>query len=239
MVSIGNLRLGGIPRVAGVIVDGWNKAIVDRAVAEGADLLELRIDCFKSLKEERVLEAVTKIKKRGLPLIATIRKKEEGGKKSIDDKRRLQLFKKVIPLVDAVDIELGSSRILKDVIDLAHRMDKKVIVSYHNFKTTPGEKVLEGVVKRGKVVKGDIVKIATMARNRTDILRLLRITARYKNLITICVGRMGAISRVLFPLMGSLITYGSLGSATAPGQLSLVTIKEQLRLYYTGYRPRS
>jgi len=231
MLSIGNVKLGVGPRVAGVIVDGWDEGLLDTAIKEGADILELRIDHFRTLKKERLLEAIKGIRTRGLPLIATIRSREEGGKRAIDDEKRMDIFRKVIPLVDAVDIELGSKRILKEVIDLAHRMAKLVVVSYHNFKTTPGEKRLKAIIKRGKGVKGDIVKITTMVKDKRDLLRLIHITTNHKDLITLGMGRMGTITRVLFPILGSLITYGSVGTPSAPGQIPVATLKEQLQLY--------
>ena len=70
-----------------------------------------------------------------------------------------------------------------------------------------------------------------MSRCYNDILRLANLTLKHKNIITISMGEMAKISRVLFPILGSLITYGETGTISAPGQLSLKVIKKELELY--------
>ena len=43
------------------------------------------------------------------------------------------------------------------------------------------------------------------------------------------MGSFGAPSRVVFPVLGSLITYGSVNGKSAPGQMPVKAIKAQLR----------
>ncbi|MBI3755032.1 MAG: type I 3-dehydroquinate dehydratase, partial [Deltaproteobacteria bacterium] len=132
-MNIGKVKLGNIPRIAAVIMDGEDKKAIAQAKRNGADLLELRIDCFKRQDAAYVQKILKDIQTKDIPIIATIRSKAEGGNTDIEDRERLALFEDIIPLVNAVDIELGSKKILKDVINKAHKSHKKVIISYHNF----------------------------------------------------------------------------------------------------------
>ena len=222
-MKIGKLTLGNTPKIAAVIVDGEDKKAISAAKRDGADLLELRIDCFKKRDALYIQKIIKDIKAVNLPVIATIRSKVEGGKAAISDNARLGLFETIIPFVDAVDIELSSRQILKDIISQAHRFNKKVLVSYNNFKNTPEQKKLEAIIKNSKKAGGDIVKIATLARDKKDIVQLASLTVSHENIITIAMGRLGTLSRLLFPMLGSLLTYCSVTKASAPGQIPLKT----------------
>ena len=125
--------------------------------------------------------------------------------------------------MDAVDIELSSKKILKDVIDAAHRFKKRVIVSYHNFNDTPEQKKLEAIIKNCRKAGGDMVKIATLVKDKKDIIRLAYLTLSKKDIITIAMGKLGTLSRVIFPMFGSLLTYSSITKSSAPGQMPLKT----------------
>lgn len=228
-MNIGKLKVGNIPRIAAVIVDGEDRKAIAAAKRDGADLLELRIDCFKKQDVAVVQKIVKHIQVKKLPMLATIRSKAEGGKSGISEKERLRLFQAVIPFVDAVDIELSSKKILRDVIKEARRFKKKVIVSYHNFKDTPEQKKLEAIIKNGKKAGGDIVKIAAFAKNKKDIIQLASLTASHNDIITIAMGRLGIVSRLFFPMLGSLLTYCSVTKSSAPGQIPLKTTANLLK----------
>jgi 3-dehydroquinate dehydratase-1 len=233
MLKIKNLKLGNIARAAVSISDTTHVPLLKNAKRD-IDLIEVRVDKFKSVKKDYIIKKIKAIKTVKIPIIATIRKKEEGGFKNIDKKARLELFRGIIPLVDAIDIELSAKNIINLIINKAHKHKKKVIVSYHNFKNTPSDKKLTEIIKKAKHRKADIVKIAVLPKNKNDILRLLSITQKYKNknLITICMGPTGIVSRVLFPFFGSLLSYAYLDKPSAPGQLSLNKLKEAFKLYY-------
>jgi 3-dehydroquinate dehydratase-1 len=223
------------PYVAGVIVGGVRQATIKRALKAGAEVLELRIDTFAQRGPRdliRHLERLKAVKKGGsTPLIITVRSRAEGGLYAIDDKKRLEIFKTLMPFADYVDIELSSGAILKDVVRSAKRAKTLVIVSYHNFKSTPGAAKLKAIIKKGRASGADIVKLATAAKRRADIKTLAGVLLEDPKLIVIAMGALGASTRVFFPMLGSLMTYGSLTKATAPGQLAVKEIKKQLEFY--------
>ena len=234
MIKIGNVELGDTPKTALALCDEKNADFVREAKSQGIDLLETRIDQFRNVNNKNyVIKAIEQLKGNGLPIIATIRSKKEGGN-YIPDTKRLELFNAVIPLVDSIDIELSSKQILNKVVKRAHECEKTVIGSYHNFAGTPTNRILEEIIKEIKAHGMDIIKIASLAKNEEDVIRLMKITLNHrdKNIITISMGSIGLISRVFFPFLGSLITYGCIDIASAPGQLPINILLEELRKFY-------
>ncbi len=232
MIKVGNIWLGGRPRVAGVLVDTIDTRRIRQLINAGADLVEIRIDTFKRREPRYILKSLEILKSHRLPVILTIRSKKEGGKYRIDDAERLELFTSLTPLASAIDIELSSRGIIKEVIDTARRYRKRVIISYHDFTGTPEYRSLVGIIKRARRKGGDIIKIATKVRDREEIKRLVRILIEHRYMIVIAMGRKGTPSRVFFPLLGSLITYGATTTATAPGHIPLKTKKHHKPLRY-------
>ncbi|MBI5588217.1 MAG: type I 3-dehydroquinate dehydratase [Deltaproteobacteria bacterium] len=217
-------------RVAGVIVGKVTDSTVKKALRDGADILELRVDTFEDRDPERLKKTIKTIHGR-LPLLITVRSMKEGGRNPISDKKRVDIFEALMPFADMIDIELSSGGILKNVVSSARRHRKQVIISYHDFKSTPGVKVLREIVKKGIRNGGEIVKVATLVKGPEDLRNLARILSDFNNLIVIGMGEKGAASRVFFPMLGSLLTYGSIAGSTAPGQLTLKDIKKELRRY--------
>ena len=228
-MNIGKLKLGNTPRIAAVILDGEDKKAIAAAKRDGADLLELRIDCFKRQDTDYIRKIIKDVRTEKLPVIATIRSEAESGRRNLKNAERLRIFKAIMPLVDAVDIELSSKKILKDVIKEAHRFKKRAIVSYHDFRNTPAEGQLNAIIKNSRNAGGDIVKIATFAKDKRDIIRLATLTASDGNIIIIAMGRLGIVSRLFFPMLGSLLTYCSVTKSSAPGQIRLKTTAKLLK----------
>ena len=234
-LKIGDVSLGRGPRIVAVIWGPELVALAARAREDGADLLEVRVDLFKkvnlaSLKKElKVIRQKVK-----LPLIATVRRRDEGGGHRYSERERLCLLKSLIPLIDAVDIELRSERIVREVIRQARLGKRKVLVSYHNLVKTPSDEELESIACRAKGVGGDIVKIAARAKSRDEVVRLMTFTYHCpcKPLVSISLGRAGTISRVLAPFFSSCLTYGYVDSPAATGQLSVSQLKEKLRGFF-------
>ncbi|TAN59577.1 type I 3-dehydroquinate dehydratase [bacterium] len=219
------------PCVAGVITGGIDERIVKKAISEGAGALELRIDTFNNITPVVLIKACERLGKnpftRNMPLILTIRSNKEGGKNTFSDAKRLELFSVLMPYADFVDVELSSSVIIKNVINCAKKHGKKVIVSYHNFKSTPQARLLEDIILRSRKAGADIVKVATAVKRWQNLNTLAGLLINEKNLVVIGMGPGGMLSRVFFPMLGSAFTYGSVGDATAPGQLMVREIKAQ------------
>ena len=235
-VKIGNLELGKIPAVIGTVAGDINLPVEE---VNKVDMLELRIDTFKSQDIAYIAGVVTSLKDvYGKPLLATVRAKDEGGAVYIADEKRYSIYKEVIPLVDAIDVELGSAELLKRVLPLCKGNSRLLIASYHNHDGTPDDVFLDGLISEGKGYGADIVKIAVTANSKEDLSRLISFTIknRDKGIITISQGSIGTISRIVAPILGSLITYGYIDKPSASGQLSAFDIAEYLRLFDPAYK---
>jgi 3-dehydroquinate dehydratase-1 len=224
MVAIGSCSLGEYPKVV---------AIVDRMIPleelislknDGVDLLEIRVDLINA-QFDRILEYCRTIRETtSLPMIGTIRENER------TVKNRVMMFREIVSVVNAIDVELGSP--VSDEI-LSNAGNATIIISEHDYQKTPTENALRDMIDRACKQGADIVKIAVMSNSRDDVRRLLNVTGQCTTpIVSIGMGPVGTITRVMAPLCGSLFTFGFIGDVVAPGQLPIRKLIEEIRLYY-------
>jgi 3-dehydroquinate dehydratase/shikimate dehydrogenase len=117
--------------------------------------------------------------------------------------------------IEYIDLE-------EDIAGQIPRFGKtKRIISYHSFRNTPEN--LRELHARLKALDADIVKIATMANQPHDNLRMLEMMQESGSpTIGMCMGDIGTPSRILGPKFGAPFTYATFHHerALAPGQLS-------------------
>ncbi|WP_420265396.1 type I 3-dehydroquinate dehydratase [Candidatus Magnetominusculus dajiuhuensis] len=223
-IKIGSLTLGPRPLIAVPLTDMDVSSV---ETLQTADIAELRVDMFSDLHLPHIIDIFKTFKNKfpDVPVIATCRSKEEGGAAAITDALRVEIFTHIIDLTDAVDIEVESD-ISAEISTLTSKHSKTLITSYHNFSQTPDEKKLEEVYEQGRQIGARIVKIAVTPNNMTDIKRLTEFTLNHRPVVTISMGAMGMASRIFLPLVGSLFTFASLETVTAPGQMSIVEVRK-------------
>ena len=194
----------------------------------GADMIELRIDMFNDVSINKIIETFNQARiKFNLPIIATIRSIKEGGTGSLTDGQRIDIYSAIIDLTDAVDIEINSS-IVKEIIALSKKHKKTSIASFHDFKQTPNLTFLEEIHNKGRENSCDIIKIAVTPNNFNDLRTITEFTLKYwdKGIVTIAMGQLGRSSRLYLPLIGSLFTFATVKTTSAPGQLSLKEMRQ-------------
>lgn len=221
--AIGGVELGGPrARVAVPFGDDATPAAVQALVARGLDVAELRVDLFASRDPGRALAALPAFA--GVPTLVTIRSADEGGGWSAPEDERLALYRTLVPHAGAIDVEIASP-IARDAIAAARAAGRLAIASFHDFDRTPGARSLAARVEAGRALGADVVKIAAQVRDAADLRTLARVLVERDDagpgLIVIGMGDAGVASRVLFPALGSLLTYAAAGTRTAPGQLAL------------------
>jgi 3-dehydroquinate dehydratase-1 len=224
MIQIGNCKLGIKPAVIAVIDELYSIDIIKEIRDYGADLLEMRVDCYNQ-PDEQIVAFLQNVREQiGLPMIGTVREND------FTRERRVEIFKKILPAVDAVDLELGTP-ISNEVRAMAS--DKVIIISEHDFDKTPSMDNLRSMVERSLIQGAHIVKIATMAHSREDVKRLFHFTEETQfPIVTIAMGSVGTLTRVVAPLFGSLMTYGFMERSVAPGQLSAKVLIDQIKAYF-------
>lgn len=206
------------------------------------DIFELRIDRFDKIKPDVLIPTIKNLRRKlRIPLLATIRWKEEADslpiKHNLTEKERLNLFKNIIPYVDAIDIELQAKEIISPVINFAkggnHLRKKTVIVSYHNFKETPENSKLNQIVRKAKEYHADIIKLALYAKNIDDVVRLMCFIYNCpdKSLAAISLGKIGNLSRIIAPFFGSCLTYGFVGNAEKNGQITIADLIQKIEIF--------
>ena len=129
-------------------------------------------------------------------------------------------------LCDIIDIEYSrGAELVAKLIKFAHDCGIKVIVSRHIADSTPDEETIINTLHDMQTVGADIVKYAAMPRHKGDVKALLDATYRYESetnsvpVITMSMGKLGVLSRISGSLTGSCLTFGTVGAASAPGQI--------------------
>ena len=72
-----------------------------------------------------------------------------------------------------------------------------------------------------------------MPQNPADVLTLLSATHQANEklglpLITMAMGDLGKVTRIAGAVFGSALTFGTVGTASAPGQLSIADLRQAL-----------
>ena len=191
------------------------------------DMVEVRLDLV-GLCGGGWMDLCAEIQARGMPVMLTIRGASQGGEWRGREAERLSLYLAGLRSVSAVDVEIGAHA-LEILAEAAHRREVEVVGSFHDFEGTPDLARLGAVEARGRRMGADVVKIATMVRTPAELARLYALPAAAKGPIcALGMGPLGPISRVALPCAGSCLVYGSLGAATAPGQLSCRRLAKEL-----------
>lgn len=219
MVCIGSHRLYRS------IVASIGKNPIDSALKAkqlGADILEIRLD----LQDVDPKLLIKDVKELGLPIIITNRAKHDGGAWKGTEQERIDLLVSTMPLADAVDIELCSEG--RDiVVKNAKILGKTIIVSTHDFEKTPDLESMTDILEESFAAGADVTKLAVMAKSYEDVLRLLEVTLHSnKPICTIAMGEKGRFSRIVAPIYGSVMTYGYVETAIAPGQIRVDELKK-------------
>jgi len=169
------------------------------------DLVELRIDLYEHLDVAAFVASCPK------PVIATVRRKSDGGRFSGNDDDRRRLLANASGAA-YVDVELDAPS------DLAPPGPKR-IVSHHDLHGVPDD--LDGLHRRCVEAGADLVKIVVTPADAVAAFRVLG--------AGVAMGRYGAFTRVLAPLTYCAVTEVAPGMPT-PDDLFDVFRIERLSL---------
>ncbi len=203
---------------------------ISKLVDKGVAMLEWRADYFEELSDlDRVKSLLDNVRDtvKEIPFLVTVRSKAQGGRCELDEKEIEKILLGIAEthVADFMDVE---AFFFEDTETLVKQLQEKgalVIASHHDFEETVRPDTLEEWLREMKHLDPDMVKLAVMPHNFSDVLSLMDVSRVFADLnpnlplISISMGEEGLISRIAGEVTGSVITFGTEGEASAPGQV--------------------
>jgi 3-dehydroquinate dehydratase/shikimate dehydrogenase len=207
-----------------------------------ADIAELRVDCLDP--DERFL--IRRFPERaGIPVILTIRRDIDGGHFAGGEGARISLLSKGLAFADAdrrrnfAYVDLEEDLKVPSLEEAARTFGTRIIRSYHNIHGVDEDLVSR--LRNLSLAGDELVKVAVTPQSTEDVLRVFRAAGETKDLdkILICMGSLGAASRILAAKIGSFLSYVSAVEeqdipVAAPGQLDIKELSELYRFRSIG-----
>ena len=224
-----------LPRVCVAVVGEDASNIIDRAESRVRDnpFMEFRLDYLA-----QPAAALPKLKHfldlhPEATVIATCRRAVNGGKFKGSASAQLDILTKAAATgFQLVDIELQSAEVLK-AAELAQLKDRVgVILSFHDFKATKRLEETFAEMKRYPADFYKVVSTATSLYDNVQMMKFLQAHSAQHEMVGLCMGEQGIISRVLGVRAGSVFTFAAAtrGEETAPGQVTASELRDTYRI---------
>lgn len=245
-ITVKHTMIGdGQPRICVPLTGSGPAELLNEAQEAAAvrpDLIEWRADFFRDLFQIKEVTAVLE-KLCGIlgeiPLIFTVRTSEEGGNLRIPTEKYVRLLKDAAAtgLPSLIDVEILQITPVQqqELISAIHQKNIWIIGSSHHFERTPSNPEMKEILQKEDEAGADILKLAVMPNGYGDVARLLQVTGESssgKPVITISMGKRGSVSRFCGEIFGSAITFATVKSASAPGQLPIGELRQMLAVFH-------
>ena len=233
---------GGIPAICVPLTAAKREELLREAEAakkSGADLVEWRADMYQELSLESLGEVLLQL--RGvlgqMPLLFTLRTKEEGGSSFSCSRERYEeicLGAAKTGLVDLMDVEaLRLKEAAQGLVQSISALGVAAIASSHDFAGTREDEVLQNRLDLLAGSGAPIVKMAVMPKAPEDVTRFMEVIKAFQQerkskVIAMSMGELGQASRIQGERFGSCLTFGTVGAASAPGQIPVGELKKAL-----------
>src|SRR5947208_16188880 len=132
-----------------LVAPDLKQLLTQAEVAHGlqADMIEWRADSFSELTVDSLLEAAHALRRtlNHEPILYTLRISVEGGAKELSQDLRRRCIDALLcsGTIDLIDVELcNGPEFVEPIIRNAQDNDKRVILSFHDFRSTPSNEVL-------------------------------------------------------------------------------------------------
>ncbi|WP_078552916.1 type I 3-dehydroquinate dehydratase [Bacillus alkalicellulosilyticus] len=202
------------------------------------DIIEWRLDFFDDIDSvDAVILTLEKLHEHGqrIPLLVTIRSQKEGGQAiSLSTEEVVELLCEMSKskYVSMVDFELANDPAhIAKLRDVSKQHNTLLVLSHHNFEKTPPQKEILKRLLQMEFYGADIAKVAVMPLHKNDVHALLEVTKEASEtleipVITMSMGELGAISRVMGWFYGSVVTFAVGEKSSAPGQIPIETLRQ-------------
>ena len=224
-----------LPRVCAAVVGSDPAQMMERAEALVRDnpFLEFRLDYLS-----QPVSALAKLKHfldvhPEATVVATCRRAVNGGRFKGSVAAEVDVLTKAAALgFQLVDLEFQSAHSMKvaEVAELRNRVG--IILSHHDFKVT---RKLEEQFAEMQKYPADFYKLVSTANNLYDnvvMMKFLEAHSGKHDMVGLCMGEPGIISRVLGVRAGSIFTFAAAtrGEETAPGQVTAGELRDTYRI---------
>jgi 3-dehydroquinate dehydratase I len=236
---------GAMPAIITPLVGKTAAAILDEVAAitpKRPDLLEWRIDFFEAIGDvAAVVDAAQAIRAaaNGIPVLLTRRNVTEGGQAlAIAEPAVVAMYTAACQAkcVELIDYELSNAAADQARLrEVSKQNGIGLISSYHNFQMTPDGATLDTKFIAAEKLGADVAKVAVMPKTEQDVLALLAATDRARKaiklpLITMSMGGVGSLSRIMGFVYGSAATFAVGKSSSAPGQVAIEDLRTALAI---------
>jgi 3-dehydroquinate dehydratase I len=197
------------------------------------DLLEWRVDFFTAIGDTAaVLAAAVAMRAAagGIPVLFTRRSLREGGEPiALNEEQVVALITAVCAsgTVEMVDFEMNNDPThIAQVRAAAHAHGVQLLLSFHNFQSTPAQAVLCERFAQAQALGADVAKIAVMPQRLEDVLAVLAATLESSQkldipLVSMSMGGYGAVTRLFGWVFGSAMGFAVGAATSAPGQVPI------------------
>ena len=241
-IQAGSGILGGEkPMVCIPLVGKTREEILSEAAnvpAIAPDIIELRIDAWDFVEDISASVAmIEEVRKTvgELPVILTCRGHWEGGFKKVSDGAKFGIYSAAVKagLVNFIDVELiyGDEK-LKEILSMLEGTKTSLIISFHDFKKTPTREEIISILKQQIAAGAQVAKLAAMPLKEEDVLNVLSATLEVRRqfpcipIITMSMGQLGAVTRLVGGLFGSDLTFAVGSKSSAPGQIPVAELRK-------------
>lgn len=196
------------------------------ALASQCDLIEIRLDILHHEQPTFTSESWSHL--RGLPMLFTARRHEEGGAGTLTASERTKLLQLAREDAALIDIEVASINEMASLIGELNACHFPWVASFHDFEKLPDNTTLTQACTRAKAAGAAAFKAAAMLHSPADIARLadFQLADHGLPVSTMGMGPLAPVSRILCAQCGSVLNYGYIGEKpTAPGQWDAASLK--------------
>ncbi len=223
------------PRICVALGFSQPEALLEHAQRElenGETFLEFRLDYLAKPSDGSAAIANFKARFPESVILATCRRHHNHGRFDGSVQNELAILETAIEHgADAIDVEIETAELSVDRV-AALRERAKLVISWHNFESTP---TLAPVLRRLTRLPADAYKIVTTARKPSDVGRIIALGRENQRLplVILAMGEAGFASRVLSPAYNGLFTYAAPAclAGTAAGQVSARQLRKQFRAH--------
>lgn len=194
-----------------------------------ADAVEVRVDAL--LKQGVSVEKIeAALKARKHPVLLTLRIPAEGGQRAWKLAERRDLYLRLLPHAEAIDVELATARALQPVLDVAGSVGKTIVLSAHALGKPAVPAQFTRWLRQHDDATHTTLKIAGHIASWRDLQRLAALVVNHpeRQIAVMGLGPHAPQSRSVLAALGSRLVYGWLDKPAAPGQPSAAEVRKMV-----------